>query len=590
MERRRAETRMVKTSVTHPLRVDWLETGRARSVGLTIAPGKQSVSLDSSVWKRDLAVDIDALVNQGATHLVCLLEDADLRKLGLTALPEVTRFAGLVFMHFPIRDVDVPDGIEPLERLLDEIDAAIEAGGRVVIHCQGGLGRTGTVAGCYLVRRGLSKEAALAELVRVRRDKRCPETDAQRAFIGEYARIRALRATPSMADVSIAHGDARPSPAPRPSWYLHSWLDGNVDDSLTELRADVQRGKKSGREVGVEVARIESVVREGGASHFDFNIYGSATLRVDNQRFRAGHFETPTLGELRGRLPLRARGSVGHALRLSVVEGIDILTDIGTLQATAPEGTLFQVASQFNCLEAPSSAIVPVARYVSDPTQGPRAAISAFPGALLRHYAAPLRDGRRIVQADAGEQVDLLADAVPEAIAKARSGYLSTSEIFDRGRLSAVLEERFDDIRIGVHDDIDVAYGNDWGGPVLGHGRIAQSLTSTVALGGYSSGAKSPELDAVARQLLRAAYLGTILAAASLRKRTVVLTLIGGGVFGNSHETIWSAILWAFDRATELVDVPLDVVVNARELSATVPAAEILAAVGDRRGRFVGVG
>jgi hypothetical protein len=61
-------------------------------------------------------------------------------------------------------------------------------------------------------------------------------------------------------------------------------------------------------------------------------------------------------------------------------------------------------------------------------------------------------------------------------------------------------------------------------------------------------------------------------------------------VFGNSHETIWSAILWAFDRATELVDVPLDVVVNARELSATVPAAEILAAVGDRRGRFVGVG
>jgi protein-tyrosine phosphatase len=379
---------MVKTSVTHPLRVDWLETGRARSVGLTIAPGKQSVSLDSSVWKRDLAVDIDALVNQGATHLVCLLEDADLRKLGLTALPEVTRFAGLVFMHFPIRDVDVPDGIEPLERLLDEIDAAIEAGGRVVIHCQGGLGRTGTVAGCYLVRRGLSKEAALAELVRVRRDKRCPETDAQRAFIGEYARIRALRATPSMADVSIAHGDARPSPAPRPSWYLHSWLDGNVDDSLTELRADVQRGKKSGREVGVEVARIESVVREGGASHFDFNIYGSATLRVDNQRFRAGHFETPTLGELRGRLPLRARGSVGHALRLSVVEGIDILTDIGTLQATAPEGTLFQVASQFNCLEAPSSAIVPVARYVSDPTQGPRAAISAFPGALLRHYAS----------------------------------------------------------------------------------------------------------------------------------------------------------------------------------------------------------
>jgi hypothetical protein len=49
--------------------VDWLESGRPRSVGLTIAPGKQSVSVDSSACKRDLAVDIDALVTQGSRIL-----------------------------------------------------------------------------------------------------------------------------------------------------------------------------------------------------------------------------------------------------------------------------------------------------------------------------------------------------------------------------------------------------------------------------------------------------------------------------------------------------------------------------------------
>ena len=34
-------------------------------------------------------------------------------------------------------------------------------------------------------------------------------------------------------------------------------------------------------------------------------------------------------------------------------------TDIGSLQATAGPGMLFQVASQFNCLEAPGPFVTP---------------------------------------------------------------------------------------------------------------------------------------------------------------------------------------------------------------------------------------
>ncbi len=56
--------------------------------------------------------------------------------------------------------------------------------------------------------------------------------------------------------------------------------------------------------------------------------------------------------------------------------------------------------------------MTPVARYFSDPTQGPRAAISAFPATLLRHYAAPGADGARFVQATDGPQIDLLGDAL----------------------------------------------------------------------------------------------------------------------------------------------------------------------------------
>lgn len=178
-----------KTSITDPLRVDWLETGGER-VGMTIAPGKHSVAQGGFLWARDLAADLDALAAAGTTQLVCLLEDTDLGRLEITGLGEAARRRGLTYVHFPILDVTAPrpDQRAALEAVLEGIDRAVAAGGRVVIHCEGGLGRTGTVAGCWLVRQGQSPEAALAELVRVRKSERCPEAASQRAYIRAYTR------------------------------------------------------------------------------------------------------------------------------------------------------------------------------------------------------------------------------------------------------------------------------------------------------------------------------------------------------------------------------------------------------------------
>lgn len=74
--------------------------------------------------------------------------------------------------------------------LLDAIDAALAAGRKVYLHCWGGIGRTGTTVGCWLVRHGLSGERALARLDELYRTSeqsryfpRSPETDAQVAFI-----------------------------------------------------------------------------------------------------------------------------------------------------------------------------------------------------------------------------------------------------------------------------------------------------------------------------------------------------------------------------------------------------------------------
>jgi len=65
------------------------------------------------------------------------------------------------------------------------VDAAIQRGGAVYIHCWGGVGRTGMVVGCHLARHGLSGEQALERIVELRSGlaNQSPETDAQCALV-----------------------------------------------------------------------------------------------------------------------------------------------------------------------------------------------------------------------------------------------------------------------------------------------------------------------------------------------------------------------------------------------------------------------
>ncbi len=266
-------------------------------------------------------------------------------------------------------------------------------------------------------------------------------------------------------------------------------------------------------------------------------------------------------------------------------------TDIGALQATAPPETVFQVASQFNCLESPGANIADVADYVHDPTQGPRASISAWPGTLVRHYAAPAPDDSRFVQSETGPQIDLLAEVCDPGMAAVRSGYLRGDDIVDARALADALEARFDAIRIGVHDGVEVALGYDWAGGVDGARTIAQVFTSTMAAGMYGT------LDdgdaaamAICRQLQRAAYLGTLLTAAALGHPRVVLTLIGGGVFANPIELIWDAIGWAIDQVRPFLHRDLLVVVTGRNLREQLPPRELATAAHARGGGVLRLG
>jgi protein-tyrosine phosphatase len=536
----------VRTSESHPIRIDWLRIDGPGRLGMTFAPGKKKsrAVYGNYAWDRDLGTDLEALVQAGATVLVTLLEAFELQVAKIPDLFERARAAGLEVVHFPIRDVSTPTDVDAVHDLLDQIEDRLSAGESVVVHCMGGLGRTGTIAGCFLRRTGMDGPEALAELRRARRTENCPETWEQRDYVTNFR--------PRVMD-SLPYPDGE--------WYAINPERLRDQDEIVRW---VTSGATPREVVRSRVERAERAVRSDPAACFSFDDRGFATLLLDDGSFSAGHFSTPSLEQLRARLNAREDVAVG-SVRLSILHGAHPLSDIGTLQATAPEGTLFQAASQFNCLEAPSERIVPVHAYTGDFTQGPRASVSAFPATLLRHYRAPGSDGTRYVQTD-DHCINLLGDAFGPEIAEVYSGYLEAQHVHDPEALADALEQRFEKLRVGVHDGVEVVYGHDWGGRVPSgkNQRIAQVFTSTIALG-YSVGGSSPAFERVRRQLLRAAYLGTLLAAIDLGKHTVVLTLIGGGVFRNPHRDIWDAIHWAMAEVDPVVGQSLHVVVNTRD-------------------------
>ncbi|MGE0402501.1 MAG: cyclin-dependent kinase inhibitor 3 family protein [Kofleriaceae bacterium] len=551
--------RKVRTSATHPIEVNFLPVSTGLDIGLTFAPGKKGPSQYGAPWDRDLDADLETLRTRWqVTTLVTLMEGHEFTTVKIPTLLDSVKQHGMASVHFPIPDIGVPKSIDELDSLLGDIEARLVRGERVAIHCLGGIGRTGTIAACLLLRRG----TPLVEATRIVQETRCagfPEGREQGPFVKRYAEHLkvgqpvAPRSSPIVSPTKAGSSNS----AGRSAGIGRPWVmfGPSANNQLS--------GALSVSQVSSLLGTIEQQVKASPSACFHMSAGGSATLTVKEGSYRAGRFETPTIGELRKRAAKDAQAARGQ-VRLSILYGDGPETDVGWLQASAPAGVLFQAASQFNCLEAPGASVTSVAHYTSDNTQGPRASVSAFPGTFLRHYFAPRSTGERFTQTSR-DNINLLGDVLPDHIARVQSGYLTTQNISDLAAAADSLERAFELIRVGVHDDVEVAFGANWGGPVpdAPHHRIAQVFTSTVALGGYSSNGGGRGIDVVVRQLQRAAYLGTLLAAVELRKHTVVLTLIGGGVFGNPARAIWDAIHWAVDEARQY-SASLDVLVNTR--------------------------
>ncbi len=158
---------MIRTSETHPLWIDSVDAGAGRGrIGFTFAPGKNDRYAVGGPWARDLAKDLDAIKKWEARAIVTLIESRELSLLCISNLGAEVQRRGLDWLHLPIRDVSTP-GVEfesewPAHS--KRLRALLDADQNVLVHCRGGLGRSGMIAARLLVESGVEPEAAIARV------------------------------------------------------------------------------------------------------------------------------------------------------------------------------------------------------------------------------------------------------------------------------------------------------------------------------------------------------------------------------------------------------------------------------------------
>lgn len=166
----------------------WVVPGRFLAGAYPASP-----AVEETRWK------LGRLLDGGIRYLINLTEPGEVNRLGQplvqygSVIEEIAadRRVEVTCVRRRIPDLSVPS-VDEMRELLNEIDRAVEREIPVYIHCLGGIGRTGTVVGCYLLRHGMAdSESVMDALAALRRpdpasDLPSPETRRQRRFLRSW--------------------------------------------------------------------------------------------------------------------------------------------------------------------------------------------------------------------------------------------------------------------------------------------------------------------------------------------------------------------------------------------------------------------
>ena len=161
-----------------------------------VVPARFAAGEYPGAWNCDeAATRLRTLLQAGLDCFIDLTQSHEgLEPYAGIAAQEASRL-GKKFVHerHAIVDMDVPRSRQQTAGILDAIDKALDDGRNVYVHCWGGIGRTGTVVGCWFVRHGRTGDEALAEIAerwqgmaKRYRHPRSPQTEQQRTYVRNW--------------------------------------------------------------------------------------------------------------------------------------------------------------------------------------------------------------------------------------------------------------------------------------------------------------------------------------------------------------------------------------------------------------------
>lgn len=147
-------------------------------------PGKLALAARprGGEWLED---EITSWQRSGVNTVFSLLTDEEERDLDISREATEARAHGMKFLSYPIPDRQVPDSESNLAKALEKLEGQLADGKNVVLHCRQGIGRTGLVAACLLLTKGIDPETAVRRLSAARGTS-VPETPEQRQWINHY--------------------------------------------------------------------------------------------------------------------------------------------------------------------------------------------------------------------------------------------------------------------------------------------------------------------------------------------------------------------------------------------------------------------
>ena len=363
---------MKRTSITSPLIINAVSVpGIMGKIGMTLCPGKVQKHGLTGEWERDLAMDLKAIQDWGTSTLVTLMAPKELEAVKVPGLPAEIP-SGMTHLLLPIPDGGVPG--EAWERSWAQAGAKLRAelreGKKVVIHCLGGLGRTGTVTARLLVEFGMDADAAIKAVREARRG--AIENSTQEDYVRNLKPVKDQVAAAQPLALRPYH---RIAPE-RASRYRGCLLGGAVGDALG---APVEF---------MDIGEIRAKFGPGGIRDF-VPAYGRLGAITDDTQM--------TLFTAEGAIRQKIRFSQGHQ---SVIEGMLACAYQGWLvtqghlsvvKGFEPHGWLLQHEELFS-KRAPGTTCLSALQAAKDfgtpaknPSKGCGGVMRAAPLGLLGH-------------------------------------------------------------------------------------------------------------------------------------------------------------------------------------------------------------